>query len=37
MTTLNQNSETENKPKLISVNFSSTKRSQWSKYRRYTC
>ena len=37
MTTLNQKPATENKPRLISVNFSSTKRSQWNKYRRYAC
>jgi len=35
MTTLNQNSETKNKGKLIFVSFKNTKRSQWSKYRRY--
>ena len=35
MTTLNTNSTTENKSKLIFVSFSNTKRSQWSKYRRY--
>ena len=35
MTTLKLNSATENKPKLIFVSFTNTKRSQWSKYRRY--
>lgn len=37
MTTLNQKTVTENKPKLVSINFSSTKRLQWSKFRRYAC
>jgi len=37
MTTLNQKTATENKPKLMFVNFSNTKRSQWSKFRRYAC
>jgi mannose-6-phosphate isomerase-like protein (cupin superfamily) len=32
---ININSETENKPRLILITFASTKRSQWSKYRRY--
>jgi hypothetical protein len=35
MTTLNQNSATENKPKLIFVSFKNSKRTQWSKCRRY--
>lgn len=37
MTTLNQKTRTENKPTLVFVNFSNTKRSQWSKHRRYAC
>jgi len=37
MTTLNPNSETNNKGKLISLSFKNTKRTQWSKYRRYAC
>ena len=35
MSTLKINSTTENKPKLIMITFANTKRSQWSKYRRY--
>lgn len=35
MTTLNLNLATENKPKLIFVSFTNTKRSQWSRFRRY--
>lgn len=30
-----QNSKSERKEKNIFINFSNTKRSQWSKYRRY--
>ena len=37
MTTLNQQITTEKKSKSIAINFSSTKRSQWNKYRRYAC
>jgi len=37
MTTLIQNSETKNKGKLIPVSFKNTKRTEWSKYRRYAC
>ena len=35
MTTLNLNLATENKPKVLFVNFTNSKRLQWSKYRRY--
>jgi len=35
MTTLKLNTATENKSKPIFVNFANTKRTQWSKFRRY--
>ncbi len=35
MKTINTNSTTENKPKLIFVSFTNTKRSLWGKHRRY--
>lgn len=35
MTTLNLNVATENKPKILFVSFTNSKRMQWSKYRRY--
>lgn len=35
MKTINTNSTTENKSKLIFVSFANTKRTQWSKHRRY--
>ena len=35
MTTLNLNLPQENKKKVVFINFSNTKRLQWSKFRRY--
>ena len=35
MTTLNLNQPQENKKRTVFVNFTNTKRLQWSKYRRF--
>jgi len=35
MTTLNLNLPQENKKRVVFVNFTNTKRLQWSKFRRY--